>query len=452
MQPTPNVSPYRPLAIAGGIAAVLVVLFTFEDYGVTWDEFYHIANGKHVLAYYATLFADRTVLAYHNLYLYGGVFDGMAALASQFLPFGDYQTSNLLNALVGLLGIWGCGKLAGEIAGRRAGLFAAVFLILNPSWYGHMFNNPKDIPFAAAMAWALYFMARTVKEFPAVPLRTVVGLGATLGLTVGMRVGGVIAFFYLGVATAAYLAIQWRNTRSLRTAWIEGRSIALRCMLPVTLIAYAVMLLSWPWAQQSPILNPLRALRLFSHISWDLNVLFDGRLVNSLRLPADYLFVYFAVKLPEPILVLLALAVVLAALAIRRNRAFSNAKTLPGYALLTTAIVFPFAYFVLARPVTYDGIRHFLFVLPPISAAAGITADRLFTLATRRGPALHAALAAAFTIWVGWQTSLMIRLHPHQYVYYNSLVGGVNGAQARFELDYWGNSYHEAVDLLNEYL
>jgi hypothetical protein len=43
-------------------------------------------------------------------------------------------------------------------------------------------------------------------------------------------------------------------------------------------------------------------------------------------------------------------------------------------------------------------------------------------------------------------------LHPNEYVYYNGFVGGVEGAQGLFKLDYWANSYAEAVDGLEDYL
>ena len=42
-----------------------------------------------------------------------------------------------------------------------------------------------------------------------------------------------------------------------------------------------------------------------------------------------------------------------------------------------------------------------------------------------------------------------IKLHPYQYIYYNSLVGGVNGAARQYELDYWGTSFKEAAEYLN---
>ena len=42
-----------------------------------------------------------------------------------------------------------------------------------------------------------------------------------------------------------------------------------------------------------------------------------------------------------------------------------------------------------------------------------------------------------------------LRLHPYEYIYYNRLVGGVQGAFRRFELDYWGTSYREAAAYLD---
>src|SRR5258708_31195620 len=47
---------------------------------------------------------------------------------------------------------------------------------------------------------------------------------------------------------------------------------------------------------------------------------------------------------------------------------------------------------------------------------------------------------------------MMAMLHPNEYVYYNGFVGGVEGAQGLFKLDYWANSYAEAVGGLEDYL
>lgn len=40
-----------------------------------------------------------------------------------------------------------------------------------------------------------------------------------------------------------------------------------------------------------------------------------------------------------------------------------------------------------------------------------------------------------------------VRLHPYEYVYYNRFAGDVF---RKYELDYWGTSYREAANYLNE--
>jgi len=171
--------------------------------------------------------------------------------------------------------------------------------------------------------------------------------------------------------------------------------------------------------------------------------------VPAWDLPWTYLPTYIALALPELILVLLCLAPVLAAAALRRSRSRQCDRVLAGF-LIAFSIVFPVAYAIAIRAVLFDGMRHFLFVLPPIAVAAALVADqalgRLAALPYRQP--VYAALALYGVAHV----SIMALLHPDQYVYYNAFVGGVDGAQRRFKLDYWANSYAEAVRGLEDYL
>jgi hypothetical protein len=40
-------------------------------------------------------------------------------------------------------------------------------------------------------------------------------------------------------------------------------------------------------------------------------------------------------------------------------------------------------------------------------------------------------------------------LHPYEYAYYNSVVGGTNRAFRNYETDYWLSCYKDAVEALN---
>jgi hypothetical protein len=44
----------------------------------------------------------------------------------------------------------------------------------------------------------------------------------------------------------------------------------------------------------------------------------------------------------------------------------------------------------------------------------------------------------------------IFQLHPYEYTYYNSFIGGTDGAFRKYETDYWLTCYKEAVEQLNE--
>jgi hypothetical protein len=426
-----------------------LVLLTFRDYGVTWDEDAHNWYGNFVLDYYLSFFTDKTALHWRDLYNYGAAFDMVAAALNRASPIGVFETRHLLNGLVGILGVIGCCKLARAVAGARAGFIAALFVILTPNYYGQMFNNPKDIPFAVGIVWATYYMVELVSALPRPRLQLLAKLGTATGLAMGVRIGGLILVCYLGlllVLDGAWRAIAARRALVLASsAWTSLRHV----LIPIVLIAYPVTLLFWPWAQTDPIENPLRALAFFSHQTFPFYTLFDGRFFPAADLPWTYLPTYIAIALPELVLVLLLCAPVAAAATIWRSGRLPRAQALAGFTI-GIGIIFPVTYAIAIKAVLFDGMRHFIFVLPLVAAGAATVADRgLLWLARfqHRRPIWLALALYGFA-----HVSIMVMLHPDQYVYYNAFVGGVEGAQHKFKLDYWANSYAEAVGGLEDYL
>ncbi len=450
-------------ALAGALFAGLagLILLTFRDYGVTWDEPLQNWYGQLVQAHYLSGGADGRAFQLSNLYLYGALFDTAAAALNLISPLGEYHTRHLLNALVGLLGIAGVWRLAGDLAGPRAGLFAAALLALWPDYYGHMFNNPKDIPFAVGMVWAAVWLGRVAHRLPRPRPADCALLGLAAGLTLGVRVGAVLIFVYLAVVLAAYAALRLGQARALRPVLADAAILAPRLALTVA-IAYAVMLLCWPWAQQDPLGHPIEALRIFAHFNWIGPVPVNGQIYPSDDLPWFYLPLFVAIRAPELVLAGLTAGLglwltVLWRPARRRTRVAAPAEAigrrfrLDRFAALV-ALAFPFAYIVLTRPVMYDGMRHALFLVPLLAAFAGIGFDRLLTALARLPDAVRGGALALGTAALTVHLWVMLSLHPNQYVYFNALAGGVAGAAGRFDIDYWGNSYAEAIARLETYI
>jgi hypothetical protein len=428
----------------------LVVIATFADYGVTWDEDVHNWYGVFVLDYYLSLFQDGRCLNWLNLYNYGAAFDTIAAALNRFSPFGTYETRHLLNGFLGVLGIAGSWKLARSLGGPRAGFIAALLLLAIPNYYGQMFNNPKDIPFAVGMVWSIYYMVRIIPLLPQPKWSLVAKLGVATGMALGVRVGGLLIFCYLGLLLLCF--VLWRSieTPSPRRILADGLASCWRVLLPTIIVAYPVMLLFWPWAQESPIANPLRSLIFFSHETFPYRTLFAGHYFPASDLPWIYLPTYIVLALPELVLALALAAPIGAFVAIRRLTGAERRDWILRHGLLAFAILFPVAYAVEIKAVLFDGMRHFIFLLPLIAVAGALVADRI--LDWLAGFEYRRPIYAAIALYGMAHFSMMAMLHPNEYVYYNGFVGGVEGAQGLFKLDYWANSYAEAVDGLENYL
>ena len=202
--PSPNAEMlFRRTAIAILVVLIALVAATFHHYGATFDEAVQDDYGNYILEWYKTRGVDRNAVSYLDLFYYGGLFDSLAALINKISPFPQYETRHLLNGMVGVLGLIGCWRLGCLLGGTRVGVLALIALALMPSWYGMMFINPKDIPFASAMVWGTVLLTALAQELDAPRKRTVIALGLVTGIALGIRIGAVLLLAYLACLLVA---------------------------------------------------------------------------------------------------------------------------------------------------------------------------------------------------------------------------------------------------------
>jgi hypothetical protein len=136
-----------------------------------------------------------------------------------------------------------------------------------------------------------------------------------------------------------------------------------------------------------------------------------------------------------------------AVIAVLRRNIAANRRAILLFTVL--AALLPIAVTIALRPAMYNGIRHFVLVLPPLAALGGLACSRLLE-ATRRARLISLAAAAILLAGTALPVVEMIRLHPYEYIHFNRLSGGVAHARDRYMLDYWGLSFKQAArDLLN---
>src|SRR5207302_2736838 len=100
----------------------------------------------------------------------------------------------------------------------------------------------------------------------------------------------------------------------------------------------------------------------------------------------------------------------------------------------------------------FTGLRHFLFVVPALATLAGIGLDTAIAAIATRGRLVASGALAVVTACLLSGAVTLVRLHPYEYLFYNTVVGGLEGASRRYDLDYWFSSMPEALNQLEAYL
>ena len=433
--------------LSAGLLALLFVLvvLTFRDYAITNDEWIQHRYGELIVAYYRSGFTDRSVFELDNLYLYGGLFDIVAVLFSHVVPLDTFDLRHLMCALIGLGGLGAAMAAARLIGGARAGFIAGAALAACGSWYGTMFHHSKDIPLAAAMAGALYFLLRASRDLPAPRRRDVICLGVLTGAALGIKVLGLLLAGYIGVAVLLGIADAQRRDPGQAVAFV-WRSIIQ--FIPALAIAYVIMIVTWPWSALSP-LNPIRGLFSFADFHYNIRTVLNGTVYRMATIPRLYVPIYILIKLPLLMLAGAVLAMVFAAFSSIMKPAM-QAPVRRQIALVAFAAIFPVLCEVVLHGPAFCGLRHFLFVLPPLAILAGVGLDLVLRYA--RGRWWMGPVAGVIIAGFAWNAITLVRLHPYQYLVFNPLVGGLEGASRRFAMDYWFTIMPEAVDGLEAYL
>ena len=416
------------------------------DYGATGDENIQDGYGKKVVNFYTSLGQDQSATSYKGTYRYGGLFEFFGSGAANIVDHYTednyrYETRHVINALFGFLIFLFGGLLGRYFGGWRGGLLVLLFLILSPRLFGHAFNNPKDIPFAAAYLMGVYFLIKFLREFPNPTKRAMTWLIVAIAFSINIRVGGLLLICYFGLFGLLELGKQFYGNGLSQPERTSRFNKAVRYGLIVIILGYFGGTLFWPYALQNPIANPFNALSAMSDYPVNITILFEGDQIKSRNIPWHYIFKYLWIT--TPLFGLAGFGLFL--LGTPKIRHFKNAFY---YGIILFAVVFPIAYIIYLGSNLYDGIRQVLFIYPPIIVLSGLAFHHLYdTLQNRYA---KWGLTAVLVILMALPLNFMAKNHPNEYVYFNEIQGGVDEAFGNYEMDYWGQSGKQAAHWLGK--
>jgi hypothetical protein len=439
---TPRLLPpeRRPwlLGLAVALAYLVPALFLLGDYGPTYDAIRgDYPYGERLLGYLetgderflelrATEPAPRIRHPHPNFdvgrfvsewaFPPGSLFSGLScrlfwaelgwlpALSAHFLPAVAAAT-----VLIFVVASFACARW-----GVLAGIVAGAALSLTPTFFGHSFNNAKDVPECC------YYACAVLAGFLALERgdrRLWLAGGAFTGLALAQKANGLFLPIQLGLYLGGLHLHAWRKG-SARPRF-GGRDLA-AASLAFLVAYYAVSPPFWP----HPIEGPRRWLgemiqagnyAMRAGGSW-------GGAGISLDAPWSVL-----ISVPIPILLLAAIGLLRPGLGFRARW------------LLFLSIGLPVGRHVIPGMRNYEGIRHFLEFLPFLCLAAGAGGAwlageirRLAGLGPRMASLTVGAVALVQPAWA------IAAAHPNQVTLTNAFASEPIP-------DAWANSYWQGL-------
>jgi hypothetical protein len=326
-------------------------------------------------------------------------------------------------------------------------------LVTQPLLWGHAFINPKDVPFLllfTAAFWAgIEYVDASVDPGTTRSRRVLLLLAASgvLGIATSVRVIAPLA----GVLVVVYAA-QVHVVARPRSALTRS----LGPILAYAAIALLTTIVFWPYLWPAPLQRLVEVIKTMSSNPAQLAVLFRGQIWRADALPRSYLPILLIVQLTEPVWPALGAGLLVGIRRLWRSRPrtalaeagapkqqvdLARQHPQPAEFLLAFAwFAVPVLHVLVVRPPMYDGFRHFLFILPPVFLIGGLAFDAAISAIKR--PWVSAGAVAVMLIP---GLFAIARLHPYEYAYYNSFVGGPAAVFRSFETDYWLTCYKESL-------
>ena len=218
-------------ALIGVLLAL--VLVTYNRYGFTVDEMEGYARAKQVFH----VLTSATMTKPSDIDMFHGAAPDVIALALQrVIPPLSFDSRHFIFALFGVAGIYYVYRFGSKFVSDWTGVFAATFLAATPMWFGYMFINHKDIPFATLLLASSYYSLLALTG-QSTSRRFWVKTGLAIGLLaatkfIGLLLLAAIVVVYLGcLAMLPSEKLQvpgdlwWRVARLLR-AGVLGCLIA----------------------------------------------------------------------------------------------------------------------------------------------------------------------------------------------------------------------------------
>ncbi len=421
------------------ISLLLFGLFCSLKIGLNADEPYHHTNGA--LRYlYLTSLGDFKGYDWENTKWYPGLYDLIVYMLCKFFDnFIDLKYTaeirHFINYTFSTFGILGLFLVNRKIFNKEIAILSCVISLLNPIFFGHLGNNPKDPIVFTSLIWTIYFFINYLETLESFRIKNLILMSICIGFGVGIRVTFIallIPLFFIWV----FIILKKK---------IKFSQIILDIFFSLILII-SIAFVAWPQIHNGEfhlitevIQRSSKWLIAFKH------GLINGEFYEIRNTPRSYILKIFFYRVP----LYFSLLIIFSFFIIINKKSFFisnfNSNFFTYFYLLIFLLFFPISTMIITKTNLYDNGRLILFTIPFFATIASFGLFYIFSK-YKEFSITYNLLSISLFILIILSFYRFVMLTPYQYTYTNYLstpkyIMGEN----KFEHDYVYTSYPELM-------
>ena len=422
----------------------------YKDYGISFDENINRDNGFVSLKYIfekiginadlSKFVVDIPNLSDYKDKAYGVVFDLPLAFFEFLFDIDNTRDAflfrHLINFILFFISTIVFFILCNQIFQDKVlSLIGSLTLILSPRIFAESFYNPKDIIFMSLFIIATLFSVKFLRDKNN---SSIILAAFFTSLAVGVRIVGI----YLPLITLFFFLFNTDNTNTKFKIFSSIKYLFL-------FLGFLVFL--WPLLWEDTFSNLLVAYNEFKNYPWKGEILYFGKFINAEFTPWHYFFVWFLLTTPIIFSVIIILGVIYTFFiffrnlfqieVIKNNNLWRENYEMFGIFFLMVTIT-PILSVILFNSTLYSGWRQLYFLYPPLIILGLFFLNFLKKINIK----YFKIFILIFSIQSLFSIYNIIKMHPHQHVYFNGLANSF--IKGKFALDYWGVSNSQTLNHL----
>ena len=432
----------------------LSIIILYSSYcavtsGLSWDEGTHLIMGFERLNYFLSLGLDKIDRSVLTIQYYPGLTFTVAAFFTTIFPSKfEIEILHLVNLFFSIAAIFGIYNLSKVFFNKAVARIAFLITFFNPIFFGHMFMNPKDTVVTSSYVWIIFFIIKYLKDQLNNEKRKKIILYISLIGVLGM--GARLAFWGTLLPVVLFIFIDIFYFKKF-TCKNFSKKYFFFDIFKIFVISYFVLVLFWPETHGNIIFYPTQYFfeTLGNFKNYGLQGqsgagmpmgLMNGEYFYANSPPKNYLLINLLYKLPEYII--LSYIFFIFFIFLEKN----NFKKFYSFFYKVTFIVLIFLSANLMHIFnpypTYDGLRHFLYIMPLLSIIPALT---IYMILLKVNNFKFKTAGVILSCLILLSLYKFLTIAPYQYIYLNLFAGKSKEHSTKFENDYWNISLKELI-------